>query len=136
MYNTDSFAQGPWTKGTMANRTSIVPSAARELLYRLTESLETPFTLTDRDGVVIASTAGRPSGQVDSYALISVRDNTSQEITAQSLMDSPATAHPGLLQPAPGVYVPVRMDDLVAGVLFARGEPDHVRVKAATAAAA
>lgn len=119
----------------------IVPSAAVDLLNRLTESLEIPFTLTDRDGTVIASTAGRPSGQADPYALAAARSGKPVNITEKDLQApdavsvSPAAEHAGLLPPAPGVYIPVRIGDAVAAVLFARGEPEQVHVKAITASA-
>jgi sugar diacid utilization regulator len=129
-------AENVATKGEMVSRIRILPSAARELLYRLTELLEIPFTLTDREGIVIASTAGRPQGQVDPYAISVIQQNSNREITEEELLASPTTTHSGLLTPAPGVYVPIHMDGQVAGVLFARGEPDDVRTKAATAAAA
>lgn len=115
---------------------SIVPSAAAELLYRLTETLEIPFTLTDRDGVVVASTAGRPTGQVDPYAITVVLHNSALELTEEQLMHSPAAEVPGVLQPAPGVYVPVKMTGRIEAVLFARGEPSIIRTKARSAAAA
>jgi sugar diacid utilization regulator len=127
----------------MALKTTIVQSAAVDLLQRLTETLEIPFTLTDRDGTVIASTAGRPSGQVDAYAYAVAREGLPLDITEEQLqvsepamLYSPLAAHAGLLPPAPGIYVPVRMDQTIAAVLFARGEPDDVRTKAMTAAAA
>lgn len=116
--------------------TSIVPSAASELLYRLTETLEIPFTLTDREGVVIASTAGRPTGQVDPYAITVVLNSAPLELTDEQLSTTPAGEVPGILSPAPGVYVPVKMDGRIEAVLFARGEPSDVRDKATSAAAA
>lgn len=125
----------------MAAFLKIVPAAARDLLYRLTESLEIPFTLTDREGVVIASTAGRPAGQVDPYAIAVMQRGTIVEISEDALRPpaqiavSPAAEHAGLLPPAPGVYAPVRMNGVIAAILFARGEPDDVRNKAISAAA-
>lgn len=116
--------------------TSIIPSAASELLYRLTETLEIPFTLTDREGVVVASTAGRPTGQVDPYAITVIQRSAPLELTEDQLTYSPAAELAGLLEPAPGVYVPVKMSGRTEAVLFARGEPDDVRTKATTAAAA
>jgi sugar diacid utilization regulator len=127
----------------MASALTIIPSAARELLYRLTESLEIPLTLTDVGGVVIASTADRPAGQVDAYALSVVKSGTPFEMTDELLRApahigaySPAAEHTGLLPPAPGVYVPIKMGGRIAGVLFARGEPEDIRTKATSAAAA
>ena len=125
----------------MAWKPRIVQSAVVDLLMRLTESLEIPFTMNDRDGTVIASTAGRPAGQVDVYALAAARSGQTVDITEQTLQSpdpialSPAAENAGLLPPAPGIYVPVRIGDDVAAVLFARGEPDMVRTKALTAAA-
>jgi sugar diacid utilization regulator len=122
--------------------TTIVLSAAIDLLHRLTESLEIPFTLTDRDGAVVASTAGRPAGQADAYALAVARSGVMLEFGEEQLrlpehiaIHSPAAEHAGLLPPAPGIYMPVRMDGAVEGVLFARGAPEDVRTKAKTAAA-
>ena len=125
----------------MASKPRIVQSAVVDLLMRLTESLEIPFTMNDRDGTVIASTAGRPAGQVDVYALAAARSGQNVDINEQTLQApdpialSPAAENAGLLPPAPGIYVPVRIGDDVAAVLFARGEPDVVRTKALTAAA-
>jgi sugar diacid utilization regulator len=125
----------------VAGRTLIVPSAAVELLQRLTETLEIPFTLTDREGAVVASTAGRPAGQIDAFALSVVRYggplaiNEEQLISQGHVASSPAAENAGLLPPAPGIYAPVHLGDGIAGVLFARGEPDTIRTKATTAAA-
>lgn len=126
----------------MTPNTRIVQSAAIELLQRLTETLEIPFTLTDLNGTVVASTAGRPGGQADAYALSVARSGEVLEFGEEQLrlpeniaVYSPAVEQAGLLPPAPGIYSPVRMDGAVAAVLFARGEPEEVRTKARTAAA-
>jgi sugar diacid utilization regulator len=123
-------------------KVTIVRSAAVELLQRLTESLEVPLTLTDADGSVVASTAGRPAGQVDMYAAMSARQGKTLEFGEEELsvpegiaVVSPAAEHTGLLPLAPGVYVPVRINEQIGAVLFARGEPGDVRLKAVTAAA-
>ena len=122
-------------------KTVIVQSAAIELLQRLTETLEIPFTLTDREGAVIASTAGRPAGQVDPFAISVLRHGGPLDITEEQLRShvqagvSPAGENAGLLPPAPGIYVPVRLGEQLAAILFARGEPDSIRTKATTAAA-
>ena len=127
----------------MVETSTIVTSAALELLHRLTESLEIPFTLTDRSGAVIASTAGRFAGQFDAYAITAFNQGTSLEIDEEQLRPptqitgySPAAEHAGLLPLAPGIYVPVRMNGEIAAVLFARGEPSDIREKATIAAAA
>jgi sugar diacid utilization regulator len=122
---------------------TLVRSAAQELLERLTETLEIPFTLTDADGTVVASTAGRPPGQIDMHAALAARRGGRLEFGEEELrvpdgvaVESPAADHTGLLPPAPGVYVAVKIEGSSAAVLFARGEPDDVRWKAAAAAAA
>ena len=127
----------------MPSTPKIVPSAARELLYRLTESLEIPFTLTDREGVVVASTAGQPTGQVDPFAMAVGLRGTIVAITEADLrvpphlaISSPAAEHAGLFPPAPGVYAPIQMNGGTAAVLFARGDPEAVRTKTSSAAAA
>ena len=125
----------------VADKRMIVHSAALELLHRLTESLEIPFTLTDSEGTVVASTAGRPAGQIDAYALSVMRRGEPFEFDEANLRApdhlaySPAAEHAGLLPPAPGIYSPVRIAGNIAGVLFARGEPESIRVKAQSAAA-
>jgi sugar diacid utilization regulator len=122
-------------------RTVIVQPAAIELLQRLTEILEIPFTLTDREGAVIASTAGRPAGQVDPFAISVLRHGGPLDITEEQLRSqvqtgfSPAAENAGLLPPAPGIYMSVHLGDTPAAILFARGEPDSIRTKAVTAAA-
>jgi sugar diacid utilization regulator len=112
-------------------------------LYRLTENLEVPFTLHDRDGAVVASTAGRPIGQIDPHALLALQSDSDfivQEADLQSapptVSFSPAVEGSGLLPPEPGIYVPIRVGDGVIGVLMARGKPEDVRIAAHTAAAA
>jgi len=126
----------------MTSAITVVPSAARELLYRLTETLEIPFTLTDRTGTVVASTAGRPIGQVDAYAIAVAGQGKTVEITEEELRApegvasySPAAEHTGLLPPAPGIYTPIRIYNEIVAVLFTRGDPEEVRTKATTAAA-
>lgn len=123
--------------------TLIVQSAAVDLLNRLTETLELPFTLTDPNGSVIASTAGRAAGQVDMYAAVVAKQGTTLELDEEHLrvpegteMLSPAAEHAGLFQPAPGIYLPVRIAGENAAVLFTRGEPVAVSEKAHAAAAA
>src|SRR5688500_9910949 len=127
----------------MTNRSAIVPSAAVELVNRLTESLEVPFTLTDRGGTIVASTAGRPRGQVDAYAMVVASNGIPLELGEEQLHGpdnvagfSPAAEQAGLLPAAPGIYMPVKMSGEIAGVLFARGEPQDIRTIATTAAAA
>jgi hypothetical protein len=66
-------------------KVTIVRSAAVDLLQRLTESLEVPLTLTDADGSVVASTAGRPAGQVDMYAAMSARQGKTLEFGEEEL---------------------------------------------------
>ena len=86
-------------------RTLIVQSAAIELLQRLTETLEIPFTLTDREGAVIASTAGRPTGQVDPFAIHDSRQSEKFRIRNSSLLKYSALFAYGLARPcARSVY--------------------------------
>src|SRR5687767_10573930 len=105
---------------------TIVRSAAVDLLQRLTETLEVPFTLTDADGGVVASTAGRPTGQVDMYAVLAAKQDSTLEFGEDQLLVpegiavvSPAAERSGLLPAASGVYVPVKIDGVNAAVLFA-----------------
>lgn len=130
-----------YSPGSNANGT-ILPSAARELLYRLTENLEVPFTLHDRDGAVVASTSGRPVGQIDPNALLALQSGTEFVVQESDLrLPAPTTAYSpaaegwGLLPPEPGVYVPIRVGTGVLGVLMARGNPESVKIAAHTAAA-
>jgi sugar diacid utilization regulator len=122
---------------------AILPSAARDLLYRLTETLEVPFTLIDRVGAVVASTAGRPLGQIDPNALIVLQSGNEYAVQEADLLPpapvatySPAAEGSGLLPPEHGLYVPVRVGSELNAVLMARGNPDSVRLAAHTAAAA
>jgi sugar diacid utilization regulator len=122
---------------------AILPSAARDLLYRLTETLEVPFTLLDSSGAVVASTAGRPLGQIDPNALIVLQSGGEYAVQEADLQPpvpiatySPAAEGSGLLPPEPGLYVPVRVGTTLNAVLMARGNPDTVRLAAHTAAAA
>ncbi|MGH7464317.1 MAG: PucR family transcriptional regulator, partial [Longimicrobiales bacterium] len=50
--------------------------------------------------------------------------------------DAPDHMKGGLLAPEPGVYVPIRVNRRVGGVLIAHGQPEEVRTAAYTAAAA
>lgn len=96
---------------------AILPAPACDLLDRLTEELEIHFTLTDLQGAVVASTAGRPAGQVEPRALRLLergRDGT----------DGGA------------VSLPVRLSGRVAGVLVTHGAPEAVTTAARTAAVA
>lgn len=121
-----------------------VPSAAPELVERLTDALGVTFTLTDEIGAVLASTAGHPRGQIDPIALIALRQgeaieqaggdgNPAEEIRDQ--LDMPATTQAGLLAPEPGVYLPVRINGRIDGVLIAHGQPTKVGPVGRTAAA-
>ena len=119
-------------------------TAARELLYRLTERLEIPFSLTDREGVVIASTGALALGQIELNALLAIRRNAPTEVQPpepgdaellNSILLSPVSERAGFLAPGPGVYVPVRVEDEPFAVLVAHGSPDDVRTSALSAAA-
>jgi hypothetical protein len=57
----------------MIQRSKSVPSAAPELVERLTTALEVRFTLTDRTGAVLASTGDQPRGHIDPSALAVLR---------------------------------------------------------------
>lgn len=118
----------------------IVPSAARELLERLTSSLEIPFTITDDRGAVVASTGGRARGQVEVNALTVLQQDSPMEVTGDSVLrwhleggESPSLAvEGGAFAPGAAVYLPLKVGDS-AGVLMAHGEPDDVRMAARTA---
>ena len=119
-------------------------SAARELVYRLTERLELPFSLTDQEGVVIASSGARALGQIDLNALMALREAKPIEIENPTpgdaellgrLAQSPVSEQAGFLAPGAGVYVPLRVDGLPFGVLIAHGTPAVVRTSAYSAAA-
>ena len=119
-------------------------TAARELVYRLTERLEVPFSLTDQEGVVIASSGARALGQVEVNALVTLREGKPREIENPGLDEaellgrlaqSPVAEQAGFLEPGAGVYVPLRVDDRPFGVLIAHGTPAEVRTSAYSAAA-
>jgi sugar diacid utilization regulator len=120
-----------------------VPSAAPELVERLTAALGVTFTFTDDVGAVLASTAGHPRGQIDPIALIALRqgepiEQAADGITSAELrdeLDTPATTPAGLLAPEPGVYLPVRINGKIDGVLIAHGQPTKVGTVGRTAAA-
>lgn len=119
-------------------------SAARELLYRLTERLEIPFSLTDREGVVIASTGARALGQIELNALLALRRGAPVEVQPRqpqesellnSILYSPVSERAGFLAPGPGIYIPLRVEEELFGVLVAHGSPEDVRTSAYSAAA-
>lgn len=118
----------------------IVPSAARELLERLTSRLEIPFTITDEKGAVVASTGGRARGQIDVNALTVLQQGSPMEVTADSVLrwhlegaESPSLAvEGGAFAPGAAIYVPLKVGDS-GGVLMAHGEPDDVRMPARAA---
>lgn len=118
----------------------IVPSAARELLERLTSRLEIPFTITDDKGGVVASTGGRARGQVEVNGLTVLQQGSPMEVTGDSVLrwhleggESPSTAvEGGAFATGAAVYLPLKVGDSV-GVLIAHGEPDDVRMPARTA---
>lgn len=100
---------------------AILPAPACDLLDRLTEELEIHFTLTDLQGAVVASTAGRPAGQVEPCALRLLERGGS---AASDGADGGAVA------------LPVRLAGRVAGVLITHGTPEAVTTAARTAAVA
>lgn len=119
-------------------------SAARELLYRLTERLEVPFSLTDDEGVVIASTGALALGQIDLNALLALREGKAIEVQPpqpgeqemlSNILFSPLSESAGLLAPGPGIYLPLGVEDELF-VLIAHGSPDDIRTSAYSAAAA
>jgi hypothetical protein len=120
-----------------------VPTAAPELVRRLTAALGVTFTLTDDIGAVRASTAGHPRGHIDPMALIALRTGEAIEhagaedvqVEVRDELDTPATTPAGLLAPEPGIYLPVRIDGRIDGVLIAHGQPKQVGTVGRTAAA-
>lgn len=102
---------------------AILPAPACDLLDRLTEELEIHFTLTDLHGAVVASTGGRPAGQVELRALRLLERGGDGDAAAPDGGDG-------------GVYLPVRLSGRVAGVLVTHGEPASVATAARTAAVA
>lgn len=123
-----------------------VPSAAPELVERLTTALGVRFTLTDGMGAVLASTDTHPRGQIDPTALSVLRggkpieyDTEAEAPASDADADDLETADhtkAGLLAPEPGIYFPIRVNGRVDGVLIAHGAPDEVRTAARSAAAA
>jgi sugar diacid utilization regulator len=123
----------------MARRRLSVLSAARELVERLTAALGVPFTLTDDGGVVVASTGGHPGGHIEQGAIAVLRDGEPMEVSpddARGPADLEAPAFGGLLAGRAGVYLPVRMDGRIEGVLIAHGPPDVVWAAGQSAVAA
>lgn len=118
----------------------IVPSAARELLERLTSSLEIPFTVTDDTGAVVASTGGRARGQLEVNALTVLQQGTPMEVTGESVLrwhleggEAPSIeVEAGAFASGAAIYLPLEVGDS-AGVLIAHGEPDDIRMPARTA---
>ncbi|MBW3552467.1 MAG: helix-turn-helix domain-containing protein [Gemmatimonadetes bacterium] len=128
------------TRNRAARPHPIVPSAARELLERLTTSLEIPFTITDDKGAVVASIGGRARGQIEVNALTVLQQGSPMEVTGDSVLrwhleggESPSIAvEGGAFAAGAAVYLPLKVGDS-AGVLIAHGEPEDVRVPARTA---
>lgn len=125
------------------NEKITVPSAAPDLVQRLSAALELRLTLTDNLGTVLASTDDHPRGHIEPTALAVLRAGTAVEregvASAQPTpedLDSPDPTISGLLASGPGVYLPLLVNGRVDGVLIAHGPPDEVRVPARTAAAA
>lgn len=98
----------------------IMPAPACDLLDRLTTTLGIGFSLTDRHGATIASTAGQPAGTLD--------------LTAASILEG---GHPLYIDAAAGaIYVPVHMNGKLVGALVAYGAGEDVRSAAQIAAVA
>lgn len=100
---------------------AILPAPACDLLDRLTEELDIHFTLTDLQGAVVASTAGRPAGQVEPRAL---------RLLERGRDAAPDGGDGG------AVTLPVRLSGRVAGVLVTHGAREAVTTAARTAAVA
>jgi sugar diacid utilization regulator len=100
-----------------ARKGGILPAPACDLLDRLTDEMEVPFTLTDLHGTVVASTGGRAAGRVE-RRVVPVLEN-GQALQAGGQWDAPGDE--------PGVFVPVRLSGRIAGVLMAHGPPERVR---------
>lgn len=121
--------------------TGRAPSVVAELVERLTTLLGTPFTLTDDLGSVLASTAGRRLGNVESGALAVLREGRELESAGGSTRgdgagDDPAVPDPDAAMTGPAVYLPVSVAGRPGGVLIAHGRPAQVGAVARTAAAA
>jgi hypothetical protein len=121
-----------------------VPSAAPELVVRLTKALGVPFTLTDALGAVLASTAEHPRGQIDPIALVVLsRGDPIEHAGAEPMpggdsgeaLETAPPTYAGLLAREPGIYLPVRIHGRVEAVLIAHGPPTNVALVGRTAAA-
>lgn len=143
-YNPTALKVYTMARGLQVGIRNATSSAARELLYRLTERLEIPFSLTDREGVVLASTGARALGQIELNALLALRRGSPLEVQPRqphetellsSILYSPVSERAGFLAPGPGIYIPLRVADELFGVLVAHGTPDEVRTSAYSAAA-
>jgi sugar diacid utilization regulator len=79
--------------------------------------MDIPFTLTDLQGVVVASTGGQHAGQVDRRAvrLLERSDPARESADARGA------------ETGGSVYLPLRLSGRVAGVLIAHGDPERVR---------
>ncbi len=99
-------------------RGAILPAPACDLLDRLTAELGIEFTLTDRHGTVVASTAGLPAGRVERRALAVLEGG-----------DPPERGDAG-----PGAGLPVRLSGRIAGALVAHGDGPEVVTAARVAA--
>jgi carbohydrate diacid regulator len=129
----------------MDNPKTTVVLAARELVQRLTAALDVPFTLTDGLGAVLASSGEQPRGRIDPTALIALREGRRIENAGRSASRAESSASElgmrdptegGMFAVEPGIYLPLRVNGGVDGVLITHGHPDTVRTLASTAAAA
>lgn len=119
---------------------SMIPAAARELLDRLTSTLEIPFTLADDKGAVVASTGGVARGQIQVNALTVLQSGTPMEVTGESVLrwhldatESPSVSmEGGAFAAGAALYLPLDIGGSGA-VLIAHGEPERIRLQARTA---
>lgn len=127
------------------NQKITTPLAARELVQRLTAALGVPFTLTDGLGAVLASSGEQPKGRVDPTALVALREGkriehrerpASGAEPSTNELDIPDATEGGVLPAEPGIYLPLRVNGGIDGVLITHGDPDTVSTVALTAAAA
>jgi carbohydrate diacid regulator len=133
----------PATNEVADDQKITIPLVARDLVQRLSAALAVPFTLTDARGAVLASSGEEPRGRIDPTALIALREGERIERAGRpasgastSELDVTRPTEGGMLAAGPGIYIPLRVNGGIDGVLIVHGQPDSVRTIANTAAAA
>lgn len=117
-------------------------TVARDVVDRLTATLDVPFTLTDDLGAVLASTSNARRGQVIPAAMEVLRDGEqapgrhAPDTGGPEQPHASTDAHTGLLATGPVVCLPVHASGRARGVLMAHGPFEEVQTAARTAAAA